>query len=87
VRSGQTGSGKTLAYLLPAIVHINAQPFLAKGDGPIVLALAPTRELAVQVTVRQGQAGPSAWSRPVRHIFELRVRCARDRPTGQNQQS
>ena len=45
----QTGSGKTLAYLLPAIVHINAQPFLAKGDGPIVLALAPTRELAVQV--------------------------------------
>jgi ATP-dependent RNA helicase DDX5/DBP2 len=26
----ETGSGKTLAYLLPAVVHINAQPFLGK---------------------------------------------------------
>uniref|UniRef100_A0A1A7YG20 RNA helicase n=1 Tax=Iconisemion striatum TaxID=60296 RepID=A0A1A7YG20_9TELE len=45
----QTGSGKTLAYLLPAIVHINHQPFLERGDGPICLVLAPTRELAQQV--------------------------------------
>jgi len=44
----ETGSGKTLAFLLPAIVHINAQPYLKRGDGPIVLSLAPTRELAVQ---------------------------------------
>jgi ATP-dependent RNA helicase DDX5/DBP2 len=26
----ETGSGKTLAYLLPAIVHVNAQPYLCK---------------------------------------------------------
>jgi ATP-dependent RNA helicase DDX5/DBP2 len=45
----ETGSGKTAAFLLPAIVHINAQPFLERGDGPIVLVLAPTRELAVQI--------------------------------------
>ncbi|KAF7731216.1 ATP-dependent RNA helicase dbp2 [Apophysomyces ossiformis] len=45
----ETGSGKTLAYTLPAIVHINAQPLLEPGDGPIVLVLAPTRELAVQI--------------------------------------
>lgn len=45
----QTGSGKTLAFLLPAIVHINAQPYLETGDGPIALVLAPTRELAVQI--------------------------------------
>uniref|UniRef100_A0A8C9U813 RNA helicase n=1 Tax=Scleropages formosus TaxID=113540 RepID=A0A8C9U813_SCLFO len=45
----QTGSGKTLSYLLPAIVHINHQPFLEPGDGPICLVLAPTRELAQQV--------------------------------------
>lgn len=44
-----TGSGKTLSYCLPAIVHINAQPLLARGDGPIALVLAPTRELAVQI--------------------------------------
>ncbi|CAJ0632372.1 5092_t:CDS:10 [Entrophospora sp. SA101] len=45
----ETGSGKTLAYCLPAIVHINAQPYLEPGDGPIVLILAPTRELALQI--------------------------------------
>lgn len=26
----ETGSGKTIAYLLPAIVHVNAQPILGK---------------------------------------------------------
>ncbi|CAH2043733.1 unnamed protein product [Thlaspi arvense] len=45
----ETGSGKTLAYLLPALVHVTAQPRLGQDDGPIVLILAPTRELAVQI--------------------------------------
>lgn len=45
----QTGSGKTLAYILPAVVHINYQPRLLRGDGPIALVLAPTRELAQQI--------------------------------------
>ncbi|XP_069005614.1 probable ATP-dependent RNA helicase DDX17 isoform X1 [Embiotoca jacksoni] len=45
----QTGSGKTLSYLLPAVVHINHQPYLERGDGPVCLVLAPTRELAQQV--------------------------------------
>ncbi|XP_073182455.1 probable ATP-dependent RNA helicase DDX17 isoform X2 [Lepidochelys kempii] len=39
----------TSHYLLPAIVHINHQPYLERGDGPICLVLAPTRELAQQV--------------------------------------
>jgi len=47
----ETGSGKTLAFLLPAIVHINAQERLQRGDGPICLVLAPTRELAMQIEV------------------------------------
>ncbi|KAL3877627.1 hypothetical protein ACJMK2_035328 [Sinanodonta woodiana] len=45
----QTGSGKTAAFILPAIVHINHQPYLERGDGPICLVLVPTRELAQQV--------------------------------------
>jgi superfamily II DNA/RNA helicase len=45
----QTGSGKTLAYVLPAIVHIYNQRRLERGDGPVVLVLAPTRELAQQI--------------------------------------
>ncbi|KAK7590090.1 hypothetical protein V9T40_001703 [Parthenolecanium corni] len=45
----QTGSGKTLAYMLPALLHISYQPRLMRRDGPIVLVLAPTRELAQQI--------------------------------------
>ncbi|XP_022721522.1 DEAD-box ATP-dependent RNA helicase 20-like isoform X2 [Durio zibethinus] len=56
----ETGSGKTLAYLLPAIVHVNAQPILAPGDGPIVLVLAPTRELAVQIQQESAKFGASS---------------------------
>lgn len=56
----ETGSGKTLAYLLPAIVHVNAQPILAPGDGPIVLVLAPTRELAVQIQQEATKFGASS---------------------------
>eukprot|EP01106_Pelomyxa_sp_JSP_P013654 TRINITY_DN4163_c0_g1_i1.p1 TRINITY_DN4163_c0_g1~~TRINITY_DN4163_c0_g1_i1.p1 ORF type:complete len:441 (+),score=103.19 TRINITY_DN4163_c0_g1_i1:81-1325(+) len=55
-----TGSGKTLAFLLPAIVHINAQPILEKGDGPIVLVMAPTRELAVQIQDEATRFGHSS---------------------------
>ena len=53
-------AGKTLSYLLPAIVHINAQPYLEPGDGPIVLALAPTRELAVQIQHECARFGVSS---------------------------
>ncbi|KAJ2699285.1 ATP-dependent RNA helicase dbp2 [Coemansia sp. IMI 209128] len=55
-----TGSGKTLAYTLPGIVHINAQPLLSPGDGPIVLILAPTRELAVQIQTECNKYGSSS---------------------------
>lgn len=57
----QTGSGKTCSYILPAIVHINAQPYLEPGrDGPIVLVLAPTRELAVQIREEAQKFGGSS---------------------------
>ena len=56
---GQTGSGKTLAFLLPAFLHIKKErERLERGDddkaqrkaeGPLVLILAPTRELAKQI--------------------------------------
>jgi len=56
----QTGSGKTLAYTLPAIVHINHQPYLEPGDGPIALVLAPTRELAQQISTVASDFGKSS---------------------------
>ncbi|KAF2264514.1 P-loop containing nucleoside triphosphate hydrolase protein [Lojkania enalia] len=45
----KTGSGKTLAFGIPIIRHILDQRALKGGDGPIVLILAPTRELSVQI--------------------------------------
>uniref|UniRef100_A0A8D9BB42 RNA helicase n=1 Tax=Cacopsylla melanoneura TaxID=428564 RepID=A0A8D9BB42_9HEMI len=59
----QTGSGKTLAYMLPAIVHINHQTQLKPGDGPIVLVLAPTRELAQQIQEVARDFGSSTYLR------------------------
>jgi ATP-dependent RNA helicase DDX5/DBP2 len=56
----ETGSGKTLSFLLPAMVHINAQPYLERGDGPIVLVLAPTRELACQTQKECTKFGQSS---------------------------
>ncbi|PRW59097.1 DEAD-box ATP-dependent RNA helicase 24 [Chlorella sorokiniana] len=45
----KTGSGKTAAFVLPMLVHIMDQPELAKGEGPIAVIVAPTRELAEQI--------------------------------------
>lgn len=46
----QTGSGKTLAFVWPALVHLMDQREIVKGkEGPIVVVLAPTRELAGQI--------------------------------------
>ncbi|KAI9912306.1 hypothetical protein PsorP6_005157 [Peronosclerospora sorghi] len=45
-----TGSGKTLAFVLPLVRHVTAQT--RRVDGPQALVLAPTRELAHQVSVQ-----------------------------------
>jgi len=56
----KTGSGKTLAFIVPAVIHINAQPLLKPGDGPIALIVAPTRELACQIEQECVQFGSSS---------------------------
>ncbi|KAM7044488.1 DEAD box protein 53 [Molossus nigricans] len=46
----QTGTGKTLSYLLPGFIHITSQPTRrGQRNGPGMLVLTPTRELALQV--------------------------------------
>ncbi|XP_030562861.1 ATP-dependent RNA helicase p62 isoform X1 [Drosophila novamexicana] len=59
----KTGSGKTLGYILPAIVHINNQQPLQRGEGPIALVLAPTRELAQQIQQVATEFGSSSYVR------------------------
>lgn len=44
-----TGSGKTISFVLPALIHAKNQTPLREDDGPIVLILAPTRELCTQI--------------------------------------
>ena len=46
--SAQTGTGKTAAFVLPALQQL-LTPAQKKGNGPRVLVLTPTRELAIQV--------------------------------------
>jgi len=46
--SSHTGSGKTAAFLLPSL-HRLAEPSTLPGQGPRLLVLCPTRELALQV--------------------------------------
>ncbi|KAI9198161.1 hypothetical protein LWI28_011166 [Acer negundo] len=45
----ETGSGKTAAFAIPMIQHCLAQAPIKRGDGPLALVLAPTRELAQQI--------------------------------------
>lgn len=46
--SAQTGTGKTAAFILPAL-HKLSVPSQIKSQGPRILILVPTRELAMQV--------------------------------------
>lgn len=48
VAIAKTGSGKTLGYLIPAFLHLE-QHRTNSRQGPTVLVLAPTRELATQI--------------------------------------
>jgi len=49
----ETGSGKTCAFLVPMLVYISKLPKITQqtaGEGPYALVLAPTRELAQQIS-------------------------------------
>ncbi|XP_022842369.1 DEAD-box ATP-dependent RNA helicase 40 [Olea europaea var. sylvestris] len=48
VAIAKTGSGKTLGYLIPAFIHLRRRQNNPL-NGPTVLVLAPTRELATQI--------------------------------------
>lgn len=45
----QTGTGKTAAFTLPILQHLSAAA-VRRGRGPSALILAPTRELALQIS-------------------------------------
>jgi superfamily II DNA/RNA helicase len=48
---GRTGSGKTYAFLLPLVTRLTAKPAKRAPGRPRALILAPTRELAAQISV------------------------------------
>ena len=53
----ETGSGKTFAFVWPMLTHIMDQRELEKGEGPIAMVLAPTRELVHQLFVEVKRFG------------------------------
>jgi len=46
----QTGTGKTAAFALPILNHLGQRNRKAVSQRPFVLVLAPTRELAIQIS-------------------------------------
>jgi superfamily II DNA/RNA helicase len=71
--SSSTGSGKTASFVLPALTRVLVaarsdpaqRPLKGRGQGPRVLVLVPTRELAIQVSKAATSYG--------RHVRCLRV--------------
>ncbi|CAA7015995.1 unnamed protein product [Microthlaspi erraticum] len=59
VAIAKTGSGKTLGYLIPAFIHLR-QCRNDPRNGPTVLILAPTRELATQIQDEAHRFGRSS---------------------------
>jgi superfamily II DNA/RNA helicase len=57
--SAQTGTGKTAAFVLPALQRLMRNP-AGPGNGPRVLILTPTRELATQVSEAIRELGRSS---------------------------
>ncbi len=64
--SAQTGTGKTAAFLLPALERLMT-PSTKPGKGPRILILAPTRELAMQITSQAEKYG--------KYLNRLKVVC------------
>merc|ERR1740139_2124964 len=67
----QTGSGKTLAFLVPIAVRLGKAQEKGKLDvggkqDPLALVLAPTRELAVQISMEADKMfqAPGKWGVP-----------------------
>jgi ATP-dependent RNA helicase DDX5/DBP2 len=57
----KTGSGKTLGFLFPGFLHIAAQAGRVNPrNGPMLLVLAPTRELADQIFQESMKFGRSS---------------------------
>lgn len=59
VAIAKTGSGKTLGYLIPAFIHLKRRHNNPQ-NGPTVVVLSPTRELATQIQDEALKFGRSA---------------------------
>lgn len=53
----QTGSGKTLAFLVPAMDGLMRSPLKGRPRGPLLLIMAPTRELSAQIKEEGDKVG------------------------------
>jgi superfamily II DNA/RNA helicase len=71
----ETGSGKTLAFLLPALAHLLEQRPVEKGDGPVVLVLAPTRELAIQIQTESNKYGLNTFQTEKKKKYAVKSAC------------
>jgi len=64
--SAQTGTGKTAAFMLPSLQRMISTP-RGKANRPRILVLAPTRELAMQIS--------SVTEKYTKHLFPCKTLC------------
>lgn len=64
--SAQTGTGKTAAFMLPSLQRMISTP-RGKANRPRILVLAPTRELAMQIS--------SVTEKYAKHLFPCKTLC------------
>ena len=50
IAKARTGTGKTLSFALPLVERLNQKVSAVRGRAPRILVMAPTRELARQVS-------------------------------------
>ena len=62
-----------MAYLWPVITHILDQPQMQRGDGPIVLVLAPTRELAAQIHIEAKKFATKVCLNYILYFFHVKL--------------
>ena len=75
IAKARTGTGKTLSFALPLIEILRQKPNSTRGRAPRVIIMAPTRELARQVSHLQICHAADIRVRPRVNLKPLRRSC------------
>ena len=70
----QTGTGKTAAFLLPMLTMLSYSPAVRAGHPPKALVLAPTRELANQISANMRTLARAVFADKRHHLARIELK-------------